>query len=402
MKTAIAALTLLALAGTAAADIHETQTFAGPYQSYGNAPAYDDANPANQTISATFTGAGYTANGLHIQLDLAALANNTYASEVVFTVTPPSGPAFYVTPAFDTDGYTTLTDVTLDIAIPAATGVVGTWTFKLWDSYPDGGNAAAQSEVTNVRISLQDMVIPTPEATDLGTLAGTDVTSTVNDFVGGQVKWWKFTCPSDASPASGFYVDLDTVGSQTAPNTNAAAANDTEIGVYDANGFFFASNDDAYDTATFESALTFGAEVEREHPGSAIGVVYDGFDGVLFAGTYYVAGSTFNTAFNGDFEVTSTSDSAGGTFVLNVYSNFPGGPAACSPADLGSTGGQAGQDNRLDNNDFIVFIDYFFAQNAVADMGSTGGAQGADATWDNNDFVVFIDYFFNDQANCNG
>ncbi|HYD01023.1 MAG TPA: hypothetical protein VEB22_07330, partial [Phycisphaerales bacterium] len=76
MKTAIAALTLLALAGTAAADIHETQTFAGPYQSYGNAPAYDDANPANQTISATFTGAGYTANGLHIQLDLAALANN--------------------------------------------------------------------------------------------------------------------------------------------------------------------------------------------------------------------------------------------------------------------------------------------------------------------------------------
>ncbi|HZW06852.1 MAG TPA: hypothetical protein VFF65_06985, partial [Phycisphaerales bacterium] len=197
MKTAIAALTLLALAGTAAADIRETQTFAGPYTSYGTA-AFDDSNPANETISVTFTGAGYTANGLYIQLDLAALAGNTYASEVVFTVTPPSGPVFYVTPAFDTDAYTTLTDVTLDIPLPAATGAVGTWTFKLWDSYPDGGAAVAQSQVSNVRISLQDLVIPTPDATDLGTLAGADVTSTVNDFIGGQVRWWKFTCPSDA------------------------------------------------------------------------------------------------------------------------------------------------------------------------------------------------------------
>ncbi|HYD01020.1 MAG TPA: GC-type dockerin domain-anchored protein [Phycisphaerales bacterium] len=70
------------------------------------------------------------------------------------------------------------------------------------------------------------------------------------------------------------------------------------------------------------------------------------------------------------------------------------GPQDCGPADLGQTGGTAGADGVLDNNDFVVFIDYFFAHNNLADMGSTGGVAGADGAWDNNDFVVFIDRFF--------
>jgi hypothetical protein len=67
---------------------------------------------------------------------------------------------------------------------------------------------------------------------------------------------------------------------------------------------------------------------------------------------------------------------------------------ACGPADLAGQGGIAGADGMLDNNDFIVFIDYFFAHSPIADRGSTGGVPGADGHWDNNDFVVFIDQFF--------
>ncbi|HYD01728.1 MAG TPA: choice-of-anchor tandem repeat NxxGxxAF-containing protein [Phycisphaerales bacterium] len=67
---------------------------------------------------------------------------------------------------------------------------------------------------------------------------------------------------------------------------------------------------------------------------------------------------------------------------------------ACGAADLASTGGTPGYDGALDNNDFVVFIDYFFAQNPLADQGSTGGVPGADGAFDNNDFVVFIDNFF--------
>ncbi|HZW07431.1 MAG TPA: GC-type dockerin domain-anchored protein [Phycisphaerales bacterium] len=65
----------------------------------------------------------------------------------------------------------------------------------------------------------------------------------------------------------------------------------------------------------------------------------------------------------------------------------------CRP-DLGQTGGVPGNDGTLDNNDFVVFVDGFFQQDAVTDFGSVGGVAGADGFFDNNDFVVFVDSFF--------
>jgi len=73
---------------------------------------------------------------------------------------------------------------------------------------------------------------------------------------------------------------------------------------------------------------------------------------------------------------------------------FRTGNAVACPADIGAQGGAPGSDGHLDNNDFIVFIDYFFAQNPLADRGVTGGVPGTDGVWDNNDFIVFIDQFF--------
>jgi hypothetical protein len=69
-------------------------------------------------------------------------------------------------------------------------------------------------------------------------------------------------------------------------------------------------------------------------------------------------------------------------------------PVHCGMADVGTQGGAAGQDNLLDNNDFVVFIDFFFGLDGRADFGKQGGIPGADGIFDNNDFVVFIDDFF--------
>ncbi len=69
-------------------------------------------------------------------------------------------------------------------------------------------------------------------------------------------------------------------------------------------------------------------------------------------------------------------------------------PSDPCPGDVGSTGGVPGGDGARDNNDFIVFIDYFFTANPLADVGRTGGVPGSDGVFDNNDFVVFIDQFF--------
>jgi hypothetical protein len=69
------------------------------------------------------------------------------------------------------------------------------------------------------------------------------------------------------------------------------------------------------------------------------------------------------------------------------------------PADLGMQGGLAGPDGMLDNNDFVVFINYFFGADPHADIGQQGGLPGGDGHFDNNDFVVFINDFF---AGCSG
>ncbi|MFT3685259.1 MAG: GC-type dockerin domain-anchored protein [Phycisphaerales bacterium] len=65
-----------------------------------------------------------------------------------------------------------------------------------------------------------------------------------------------------------------------------------------------------------------------------------------------------------------------------------------SPADVGRQGGIAGEDGLYNNNDFIVFIGYFFEGNPRADMGRQGGVLGSDGYFDNNDFVAFINQFF--------
>jgi hypothetical protein len=64
------------------------------------------------------------------------------------------------------------------------------------------------------------------------------------------------------------------------------------------------------------------------------------------------------------------------------------------PADVGTQGGTPGSDGQLDNNDFIVFISFFFAGDSRADRGMQGGILGSDGLFDNNDFIVFINQFF--------
>jgi hypothetical protein len=99
-----------------------------------------------------------------------------------------------------------------------------------------------------------------------------------------------------------------------------------------------------------------------------------------------------------------TSEDAGGysCTITGPCKNMVTGAAAltvnaCCPADVGMQSGLPGADGRLDNNDFVVFIDWFFNADTRADRGSQGGSAGADGTLDNNDFVVFIDQFF---ASC--
>ncbi|MDP1663475.1 MAG: S8 family serine peptidase [Phycisphaerales bacterium] len=92
--------------------------------------------------------------------------------------------------------------------------------------------------------------------------------------------------------------------------------------------------------------------------------------------------------------VAAVEGSGGGSAILNLVFTPDIPPPPECPADFGSQGGLPGHDGLLDNNDFVVFIDFFFSENPRADIGMQGGIPGSDGSFDNNDFVVFIDFFF--------
>jgi hypothetical protein len=74
-------------------------------------------------------------------------------------------------------------------------------------------------------------------------------------------------------------------------------------------------------------------------------------------------------------------------------------PAACSPADIANTDGEAGSDQAVDSGDFTAFFSAFFlpegaAGKMVADIADTDGVVGPDALVDNGDFSLFFESFF--------
>ncbi|MDP1660533.1 MAG: GC-type dockerin domain-anchored protein, partial [Phycisphaerales bacterium] len=100
-----------------------------------------------------------------------------------------------------------------------------------------------------------------------------------------------------------------------------------------------------------------------------------------------------NPVSNANYANSTPATGSGFAIIAATLRDITVAPPAC-PADIGVQGGVPGQDGVLDNNDFVIFIDYFFSQNPLADRGVQGGVPGSDGIWDNNDFIVFIDQFF--------
>jgi hypothetical protein len=212
----------------------------------------------------------------------------------------------------------------------------------------------------------------------------------------GEIRLVRFRLPGPIHRAAGDWLDIDTSYSSLSAVYPTATRNDVEIALYNAAGTMIAADDD--DGADFTSALSFGRQAPvRPHLNLVSpGPDFNGRDGAdLAAGEYYLAMTTFNADFTNNFTVTRLSTPSSATGYIYATINASVTPVtACGPADIGSQGGVAGYDGVLDNNDFVVFIDYFFTNNPAADVGKQGGIPGTDGQWNNNDFVVFINYFF--------
>jgi len=142
---------------------------------------------------------------------------------------------------------------------------------------------------------------------DFGTLSTTASDSRVAPLAGATIFWYKVTVPA-LTGGSG-YLDLGT--------SNGGAALDSEIGLYDSVGTMIANDDD--DGAGLYSSLSFGNSTSPRPDGLG-GVAFNGRDGLLSGGEYYIAVGVYNIEFGAaDWTVTSNGTTVADT---NVYLNF--------------------------------------------------------------------------------
>jgi hypothetical protein len=378
-------------------------SLAGPLFSNGSATA---PSVSNSLVLVTPEG---PFNAFRIWGQVTALSNGTVnssetlTSEVRVRVTPPNGVPITVSPVVAAVNGRSTTNV--DVTVPYLGQPSGTWNIALFESVDFPG---VNDNIWN-SFRLELAIVPPPaSAIAMGTLSsGTpnfENMTAVRDRSPTALQWFTFTTTVPAAPSSGFYVDLDTIGT-----TTSGLVTDTEIAVYSSRGVKLAEDDD--DGPDAWSMLSFGSPLFRPSPtlpatppATTTSLTRNGGDGQLPPGTYYVAHTNFNAVFDPVFNVATPTATT--IRQLNIRTNMflvpPSSP--CGPADLGGEGGSEGFDSILDNNDFIVFINFFFGGDGRADLGSEGGAAGSDGLFDNNDFIVFIQEFFAGGGNpgCNG
>lgn len=156
-----------------------------------------------------------------------------------------------------------------------------------------------------------DVAVTYPSCTSVG----------INESLAGSapangVAWYCVTLADDATDGAEQFLDIDTDGS----------ADDTIIAIYNSESELLAQDDD--DGQGAASQLTFG--IGRREKTDDTGKQYDGRDGELLAGTYYIAVGGKPTTFGDAFFINSTS--AATNFNLRVRSNTNGSPAGAAVA----------------------------------------------------------------------
>ncbi|MGD9690159.1 MAG: nidogen-like domain-containing protein [Phycisphaerales bacterium] len=161
---------------------------------------------------------------------------------------------------------------------------------------------------------------------DFGNVTPGASTSQTVDVAAAEIKWFRFSLSQDVD-GNGPFVDIDTEFS--------AGCQDTEIGVYRSDGTLVASDDDDGSGGVGVSSLSFGTGTRAASTSCGTGgVAYNGRDGTLVAGTYYIAVGRFNVTFGGtSFGATSTGP-AGAGIQLNLRANVIIGQATATPANV--------------------------------------------------------------------
>jgi len=159
---------------------------------------------------------------------------------------------------------------------------------------------------------------------DLGALGATPVANE-QSYAAGQIRWYKFSVGNIADPNS--YLDVWT-SAGTAPGT----LTDTEVGLFDSVGTLINTDDD--DGDGLYSAQSFG-RVAPNRPAVGASVAFNGRDGALAPGVYWLAVCEFSSTFASNWSV-NVAPADAGDIVTNIVYFSDTNPT--NPTGVGSGG----------------------------------------------------------------
>ncbi|HRJ26308.1 MAG TPA: hypothetical protein PLO61_02215, partial [Fimbriimonadaceae bacterium] len=184
------------------------------------------------------------------------------------------------------------------------------------------GSTSAGTAALNIRIGSVSGTAVAPTATDLGTVTPAGLTGTLTHAVG-ETQWYKFTLTAPTDDVDK-YVDIDT--------EEGTATLNTVIGLYRADGTRVGADDE--DGSGSLSQLSFDGDANPRAAfvtgANAPSVAYDGRDGALTPGVYYIAVAQSGFAanwYNGPtgFAFGTASTQVSADVRVNVRSNLGGG-----------------------------------------------------------------------------
>ncbi len=280
----------------------------------------------------TFTVTGYVLGRIDYTGDTTEINGTTsdYGSENSCLVVFPGGAAstdFTLTSVGAYSGTLTFSG-SFFLSPGATTPFSGAWSFYFRNTFDDTPTGQPDSLV-HATFTLTDVPPTPPTAIATYNPLANGTTSSLQSYTAGLVRWYKVVIPTATSLTR--YLDIDT------ENTTVAGTA-TSIALYDSSGNLL--NSDSTDGSGSLSQLSFGGNANPRPAvstgGNPIGALYDGRDGNISAGTYYVGVTRSAATWQPTWTASSTSTGTANVNLRLSYNAVPGVPTPPSATNLGA------------------------------------------------------------------
>ncbi|MEX2220025.1 MAG: hypothetical protein WD749_14835 [Phycisphaerales bacterium] len=314
-------------------------------------------DPSNGFGQATLNG-GYTLGRINVSGALTSLHTRTWRTDARILITAPGGASVTLQPFTSGTTFSTLL-FSGSFFLAPGTDPAGLWTFRFYEIADDGGPAAVDAR-WNIVFSTTSIPPTPPNATVLPPLAAPGAALTGINAPASSVVWYRLTLPWGAHPGLGTYLDIDTFGTGFTPQA-AWGLNDTQIALFTSDGALVASDDDT--GPGFTSQLSFGATGRPARPD---GEPFDGRNGSLAAGVYYLALAAYPLQPQPLYWGVTPSSPLNGQMALTIGTNLTAAAPACYANCDASTTPPV-----LNVQDFGCFLTRYAAGDAYANCDAS-------------------------------